>query len=64
MSRNDMVEISGTVLHTTDMAILIDAGTGEAWLPRSQIEFDAEPEKGDFIIVQVPEWLAQDKGLI
>ena len=49
----------------TDCAILVEDDTGNYWLPKSQINYDgAEYEKGDEIAIDIPEWLAEDKGLI
>lgn len=55
-------------LHETKQAILItDADDDDAvWLPKSQIEVKDEKEKedGTYILIEIPEWLAQDKGLL
>lgn len=47
-------------------AVLIHDGTREAWIPRSQIEAPdpAEMETGQHITLLIPEWLANEKGLI
>lgn len=34
------------------------------WLPRSQIEFDEKDYRKKTITVTLPEWLAEQKGLI
>jgi len=44
-------------------AILISDGDKEIWVPRSIIE-GIEPVKGTMIEITIPEWFAQDKGLI
>ena len=44
----------------TEKAILIECGAVEAWLPKSQIAY--EPE-GDKIVIRMPLWLAEEKGL-
>ena len=49
----------------TDGAILVEDDTGKYWLPKSVIEYDDRCfEKGDAIEVDVPGWLAEEKGLI
>lgn len=50
----------------TDGAILVEDGDGKYWLPKSQIDYDSGPEyeKGDEIEIDIPEWLAEEKGLI
>ena len=65
MSRNDMIDISCTIVRDedTDMAILVDDGEVEVWLPRSQIEYTAPDQKG-ITVVSLPEWLAEDRGLL
>jgi hypothetical protein len=68
VSRNDRIEISVT-LHAdppSALAILVSDDGNESsavWLPRSQIEYDGGDE-GDIITVELPEWLAEAKGLI
>jgi hypothetical protein len=65
--KHDIIEITGEVLHETEDAYLFTDGTKEkdgkntvnVWLPKSQCEWD----KGDKTM-QLPEWLALDKGLI
>lgn len=65
MGNKDLVEIDLTIKAETDMALLVDDGCiEEVWLPKSQIQYDEDAEVGDTIIVDVPEWLALDKGLI
>lgn len=54
-------DIGGTFLQETDEAILLDVDGDEVWLPKSQIEFDGE--RGDYIEVEVPDWLCEQKGL-
>lgn len=61
MDKN-MIEISATVIHETDMAIFIDDGDNEVWLPKSQLE--DYPDVDETGIVTLPEWLAKDKELI
>ena len=62
MKFKETVEIYGTIKAETDMAILVDDGAFEVWLPKSQVEYYGEV--GEECIVEVPEWLAYDKELI
>jgi hypothetical protein len=65
MARNDMIDVEDLeFLHETDSAILVECDGEEVWLPLSQIEWDGDAERGDTITVSMPEWLAEDKGLI
>ncbi|WP_212525884.1 hypothetical protein [Actibacterium sp. MT2.3-13A] len=62
--RSDVIDIEVHLHHETAKAILVsDSGDKDSavWLPLSQIEI--EPENG-FIVVTMPEWLAEEKGLI
>jgi hypothetical protein len=49
-----------------DQAILVqlDGGAPKVWLPRSEIEIEYRRGKQNVATVTLPEWLAQDKGLI
>lgn len=74
MSDKDLVEVACTFVRHTDKAVLVNDGDREAWIPKSQIEdleydrYDAEDwydlEPGDSLTMSIPEWLAEDKGLI
>lgn len=67
MKKHDIIEISGEVHHETDNAYLFTDGsvdqTGIAlnkfWLPKSQCDWDARARE-----MSLPEWLAEEKGLI
>lgn len=61
-NRKDLIEISGTVIRETEMAILFNDGELEEWLPKSQLE--DWPDAGETGEVLMPEWLAGDKGFI
>lgn len=65
---HELIDLNMVLLHQTEKAILV-SDTGESsrgkWLPKSQVEFAFEdPKRRDLIVVTLPEWLAQDKGLI
>ena len=58
MKKNhDIIEVAVDLKHETEKAYLITDGDKDHWLPKSQCEF----EDG---IMQMPEWLAMEKGLI
>jgi len=51
----------------TNMAWMVDAGLDKhIWIPKSQILDYSEEEytSGDCIEIELPEWLATEKGLI
>ncbi len=51
----------------TDLAWRVDFGGDESkWIPKSQILDYSEPKykSGDEIEIELPEWLALEKGLI
>lgn len=54
-----MTTIYAQLIHETDRAILIDAGTGEVWLPKSMVQFDHSSAS-----FAMPTWLAKKKNLI
>lgn len=33
------------------------------WLPKSQIDYEEKPQRGEVIEVEVPDWLAIEKDL-
>lgn len=59
MKKNhDIIELKLTAQVITDKAIMVENLKGEkVWLPKSQCEIDDDS-------IQIPEWLALDKGLI
>ncbi len=53
------------VRHMTARAVLVNDGDRNTWLPYSQIEDGMETlEVGKHVTLLVPEWLANEKGLI
>ena len=53
---------------STDKAVLVEIDGDKEWIPISQIR-DAsvdldELEKGDPVTITIPEWLAEEKGLM
>jgi len=54
-----MIDIACEIKVETDKAVLINDGTKEVWLPKSQIEINREDKE-----VTMPEWLAIEKELI
>ncbi len=67
--RSDLVDLLLFEHHRTAAAVLV-SDTGEeahgVWLPLSQVEIEAKPGRpgGNEIMVTLPEWLAQQRGLI
>ena len=63
--RHEMIEFDMEYRHETDLAVLVDDGDDQYWLPKSQVQYDdGEYEKGDIMTVYIPFWLAEDEGLI
>lgn len=49
----------------TDLAIFVlDPDGSKVTLPKSEIEYDQGAESGDVISVEMPEWLAIERGLV
>lgn len=52
----------------TNKAVKVDFGNTEAWIPRSLI-VDCDPDidtcdRGDIVHIELPEWLAKEKGVL
>lgn len=64
MSRSQDIEIAVKILGETEKAYKVDFGGKEpAWVPKSQISDSCE-ERGKIISIFIPEWLANEKGMI
>lgn len=63
--RSNVVDITVQKLHETDKAVLVTDSIPEkgVWLSKSLIEIEASAT-GGLYEVTLPEWLAQEKGLI
>lgn len=62
-SDSQLITVTVDILRRTEKALLISDGDAQAWLPLSQIECEGEPGDTD-VDIEVPEWLAMEKGLI
>lgn len=62
--RSDVIDLEVHLHHETDRAVLV-SDTGDkadaVWLPKSQVEIE---EYGTCHMVTLPEWLAEERGLI
>lgn len=56
-------DIGGMFLQETEDAILLGIDGDAVWLPKSQIEYDKDHERGEYMEVEVPDWLCEQKGL-
>lgn len=62
--KSDLVTINAFLKAETEKAILIENIKKEnVWIPKSQCEFEVSNDGKSFDI-EMPEWLAMDKGLI
>jgi hypothetical protein len=60
MSKNhDIIEIAGEVRLEREKSYLFFDGAREAWVPKAICEWDEKDKT-----MQMPEWLALEKGLI
>ena len=59
MKNHDIIEIAGELRHETDKAYLLFDGDKKVWLPKAQCEWDEGSKT-----MQMPEWLAMERGLI
>ena len=61
----EIIEVTGEILSKSNMAILINDGDRDAWLPISQIQnYDESWKKGETVDLEIPEWLATEKELV
>lgn len=59
----EMFTIYGDIIQETEDAILLVCNGDEVWLAKSQIEYAGD--RGDINVeVALPDWLAEDKGLV
>ena len=58
MSEAELYDFAGRLMGETDAAYLVDDGEQKVWLPKSQTDHDGD---GTFT---VPQWLAEEKGLV
>ena len=56
---HDIIEIAGEIRGGTEKAHMFFDGEVTVWLPMSQCEYDDKTKT-----MQMPEWLAMEKGLI
>lgn len=60
MARSDLIDIACEIKRETEKAYAIsDDGENIIWVPKSQVEFDEDQGT-----MAMPEWLAEEKGLI
>ena len=62
------VKINVTLVSRTDLAILVNDGRREAWVPLSQVEEEIKEPSGPLGIISttaivVQDWVATEKGL-
>jgi hypothetical protein len=65
--KSDLVDIPCMIVRETEKAYLIDDGTKQVWLPKSQCEIQQEGIMADgspALVAVMSERLAAEKGLI
>jgi hypothetical protein len=63
MSR--LTEIEVQIQHETGMAVLVKNADGrKAWLPLSQVEVRPCENGSGLNVIELPEWLAEEKELV
>lgn len=58
----NLVEVSGRIVHETDLAVLFGAMGRDEWLPRRFIKLE-EGEGGGHVVL-MPKWLARKKRYV
>ena len=67
MGRTDPIEVAVEIKRETAKALLVDDSSGEVWIPKSQIGNDPDDYEdmiGETVTLEIPEWLAEEKGFI
>lgn len=61
-----VIDMTVFLHHKTPLAILVseDEDGKKIWLPKSKIEIEDEDIDHGPLNITVPDWLAQDKGMI
>lgn len=59
-----LVDINVEIIHETEAAVLISDSRVEVWVPKSQIDNLDDVEVGEHVTITIPEWLAEQGGLI
>lgn len=65
MGKSNLVDLDMQILRETEKAVLatLDVPDNAVWLPKSQIEIQDTIIEG-IVSIAIPEWLAEDKGLV
>lgn len=64
---HDIFDVRMKIIKVLDRALLAsDTGSNKdaVWLPLSQIEVDGTPVEGTYAEISMPQWLAEEKGLV
>jgi len=65
MSKSDLIDIVVQLKAETDKAWLVNDGTKDVWVPKSQCKLYKDAPLGrNEKILTLPEWLAHEKELI
>lgn len=60
-----MIDITVKIEKETPRAYLVSDGAVKEWIPKSQIECTQTLiNEGDTVTIEIPEWLAEEKGFI
>ncbi len=59
----EIIDICVTLKHDKVLAILVNDGTKDVWLPKSIIEYEKDRGKETYTVT-LPHWLAIEKGLV
>ena len=65
--KSTVIDLSVMLHHRTDKAVLVSDDGDKAsavWVPLSQVEIDDDAMPGETVEIVIPEWLAQERGLI
>ena len=61
---NQTVEITAEVIKETDKSFVLSDGDTKEWFPKSELDHSPNPQIGDTVCFEMPEWLAIEKGFV
>ena len=63
-SMQGVLEFALEIKRKTEKAFLVTDGTADYWLPRSMVDWEEPDHVGATTSFYIPEWMAEEKGLI
>lgn len=63
--KSEIADVPMRVVNWTNRALLAEAeDESEHWLPFSLVEIEGRLERGRVVTVSMPQWMAEERGLV